>query len=194
MRRVLFTVAGLLVLLSGSISAVMIAGGRLNPNWALYLDHIDLCASKLCVFGIRAGVTPRQDMLPILQANATALQMLQVGSTFDTWKHMNVSARTFNGPIDGLTIIDLSNKLTVGAFIGMFGRPCTVSTRQQPGQPLVSVTMSFPEIIVATYTTDPRILFSPNTIIRWIESDSSLGCALSDGTVPWAGFRRDYQR
>src|SRR5579859_708605 len=69
MRRLLQLVAVLCPTCAGTVLIVMIASGRLNPDWRRYFDHADFCTDRLCIIGIVPGVTSWDEAKGVLSTH-----------------------------------------------------------------------------------------------------------------------------
>jgi len=128
MRRLLLATIGLVTLCTAAIVAVMIAGGRLDPDWSRYFGPIDVCGNTLCVEGVIPGVTAPNDairILPPIKARMSSYEAI-VGNLYVWYDFLSKPNSSEPTKIYSLLFIPIgiNNKLTLGAVISRFGKPC----------------------------------------------------------------------
>ncbi len=212
MVRFLSCVCGIFLLCVFAITGLIVARGRLNPDWARYFDHIEPCGNQLCILGIEPGITPADKgeaiidgyAEDVLQDGWAPARQFRIGTTWvsygvDSYNDYNyiptIGTLTFGQIFVGSNYTDVF----LGAFIARFGSPCAVDVgRNEPS----FIDLYYPSIIVLIYPIDDSMLdtkLTPHTkiatIISGISYDPSSGMNCTS-TSKWRGFRsfNDYYR
>jgi len=179
--RVLPLIVGLVAVLAGTIVGVMIAGGRLHPDWTPYYDHITWCGERLCLAGIVPGMTSWDAAEKILRSQH--INHLQLDE--NTEQATGVFGRTgfvVGGRSDkdapGRVIlqielgVDLGSSqpgLRAGALIAWLGPPCFVQYSIRPDTPML--TLYYPFGTAKVMMSGPGYDFDASSPIYMMQSD-----------------------
>ena len=182
MRRLLQLVAVLCPACAGAILVVMIAAGRLHPDWTPYFDHVQWCADRLCIFGIVPGVTSWDEAKGVLYTHhIDGLQLndkVKYGWGLFDQTGFGVQAQADSSATQQLVMqVQFSVTrtasmpgLTAGAVIARFGAPCFVRYSAYIEWPGVTLYYPFGTAYVApaiengiTLTAKSNFNFNVNT-------------------------------
>ncbi len=167
---------------AGVMLVVMIASGRLNPDWRRYFDHADFCTDRLCIIGIAPGITSWDEAKSVLYThNISGLKLndnVKYGWGLFDQTGFGVQAQAGSGVPQQLVMqVQFSVTgtfstpgLTAGAVIARFGAPCFVRYSAYIEWPGVTLYYPFGTAYVATaiengitLTSKSKFNFNVNT-------------------------------
>jgi len=137
MQRLFLFVCAACAACAGIIVLVMVAGGRLNPNWTPYFDQIGVCGAKLCAFGLVPGITSWDEVKAILSVSKIQNPMLAENGSVGLWggeidrtafflvgQAVNQSGQSTPAHLEAF--VPSTPGLTAGIVVARYGAPCFI--------------------------------------------------------------------